>query len=237
VAAFVNWPGHIKAGDSTEVMHVVDWYPTLAALAGAPTSKAKPLDGMNMWSTLSEGTPSPRTEVVYNIEPFRAAVRQGDWKLVWRTTLPSLVELYNIPQDPSEKNNVAGQHPEIVAPLQKRAEELAGVGQAAVPRERVQGDVETDQSAAGLPRRGVRLQSGTLMAAAANHSAEASVSPGPHQGPAAASSGRSLSARLRRPGAGQGDSPGKPRGYPGKTLGALATPPRAMLRYRNRKAP
>jgi arylsulfatase A-like enzyme len=126
VAAFVDWPAHIKAGDSHEVMHAVDWYPTLAALAGAPISKAKPLDGMNMWSTLTEGTPSPRTEVVYNIEPFRAAVRQGDWKLVWRTTLPSLVELYNIPQDPSEKNNVAAQHPEIVAPLQKRAEELAG---------------------------------------------------------------------------------------------------------------
>src|SRR5262249_21227121 len=32
----------------------------------------------------------------------------------------------------------------------------------ALHRERVQGDVETDQSATGLPRRGVRLQSGTL---------------------------------------------------------------------------
>ena len=127
VAAVVNWPGHVKAGDSTEVMHVVDWYPSLAALTGAPTGNAKPLDGMNMWPTLSEGKPSPRTEVIYNVEPFRAAVRQGDWKLVWRTTLPSLVELYNIPQDPSEKNNVAAQHPEIVASLQKRAEELAGV--------------------------------------------------------------------------------------------------------------
>ena len=55
----------------------------------------------------AEGKPSPRTEVVYNIEPFRAGIRQGDWKLIWRTPLPPAVELYNIAQDPSEKNNLA----------------------------------------------------------------------------------------------------------------------------------
>jgi hypothetical protein len=53
--------------------------------------------------TISEGTPPPRTEIVYNVQPFRAA----DWKLIWRTPLPRDVELYNIAQDPSEKNNVA----------------------------------------------------------------------------------------------------------------------------------
>jgi hypothetical protein len=35
------------------------------------------------------------------------------------------VELYNIAQDPSEKNNVAAQNPEKVAALQQRANELA----------------------------------------------------------------------------------------------------------------
>ena len=103
-------------------------YPTLAGLAGASTAKCKPLDGLDVWDTIREGKASPRTEVVYNIEPFRAAVRQGDWKLVWRTTLPSSTELYNITQDPSEKNNVAAEHPEIVAALQKRAQELAAAG-------------------------------------------------------------------------------------------------------------
>jgi arylsulfatase A-like enzyme len=129
VVAFANWPGHIPAGTTvTEMIHVVDMYPTLAKLAGASTAKCKPLDGLDVWGTISEGKPSPRTEVVYNIEPFRAAVRQGDWKLVWRTTLPSAAELYNIPEDPSEKNNVAAEHPEIVAALQKRAQELAAAG-------------------------------------------------------------------------------------------------------------
>jgi arylsulfatase A-like enzyme len=126
VCALVNWPGHVKAGITVDGMiHAVDWYPTLVALAGGSTGKAKPLDGMNVWPAMSEGKPSPRTEIVYNVEPFRAAIRQGDWKLVWRTLLPASVELYNLAQDPSEKNNLAAQNPDKVAALEKRANELA----------------------------------------------------------------------------------------------------------------
>jgi arylsulfatase A-like enzyme len=125
VAAFANWPGHIKPGEVIGMMHVVDMFPTLAKLAGADIGKGKPLDGLDMWPTISEGKPSPRTEVVYNIEPFRGGVREGDWKLIWRTPLPSALELYNIADDPSEKTNVADKNPEIVARLQKRIEGLA----------------------------------------------------------------------------------------------------------------
>src|SRR6185437_4370387 len=107
------------------MMHVVDMYPTLAKLAGASVGKAKALDGIDVWSTISNGAPSPRQEIVYNIEPFRGGVREGDWKLIWRTPLPSALELYNIPQDPSEKTNLAESNPSKVAELQKRIEQLA----------------------------------------------------------------------------------------------------------------
>jgi arylsulfatase B len=125
VAALASWPGRIKAGEVKEVMHVVDMFPTFAGLAGANVNKGKPLDGLDVWSTISEGKPSPRQEVVYNIEPFRGGVRRGDWKLVWRTPLPSALELYNIAEDPSEKTNLADKNPQKVAELQKRIEELA----------------------------------------------------------------------------------------------------------------
>ena len=126
VIALVNWPGHVRSGATVDGMiHVVDMYPTIAALAGASTTKAKPLDGLNMWPTLSKGKPSPRTEVIYNVEPFRAGVREGDWKLIWRTPLPSAAELYNIRQDPSEKNDLATQSPEKVSELEQRANALA----------------------------------------------------------------------------------------------------------------
>jgi len=125
VAALASWPGHIKPGDVKEVMHVVDLFPTIAGLAGADALKGKPLDGLDVWPAISEGKPSPRREVVYNIEPFRGGLRQGDWKLVWRTPLPSAVELFNIAQDPEEKENLAAKYPQKVAELQKRIEELA----------------------------------------------------------------------------------------------------------------
>ena len=125
VAALANWPGRIKPGEVNGMMHVVDMYPTLAGLAGAKPGNAKPLDGMDVWSTISNGAPSPRQEIVYNIEPFRGGVRVGDWKLIWRTPLPSALELYNIPQDPTEKTNLADSNPAKVAELQRRIEQLA----------------------------------------------------------------------------------------------------------------
>ena len=125
VCALANWPGHIRAQTVDGLVHAVDIYPTLATLAGASTAKCKPLDGVNVWDSIAEGKPSPRTEIVYNVEPFRAALRQGDWKLVWRTLLPSTIELYNVAQDPSEKTNLAAQHPDKVAAFQQRLEALA----------------------------------------------------------------------------------------------------------------
>lgn len=125
VCALANWPGHIKAGTIEGLIHAVDLYPTLAGLAGASTAKCKPLDGVNVWDTIAENKPSPRSEMVYNIEPFRGALRQGDWKLIWRTLLPSSVDLYNLAEDPSEKNNLAASNPEMVAKMKQRLDELA----------------------------------------------------------------------------------------------------------------
>ena len=122
VCACANWPGHIKAQTVKGLIHAVDIYPTFAKLAGASTQKCKPLDGVDMWDTIAENKPSPRTEFIYNVEPFRGAVRQGDWKLIWRTVLPSSVDLYNLAEDPYEKNNAAAAHPDKVAEMQARLE-------------------------------------------------------------------------------------------------------------------
>lgn len=124
VAAFANWPGRIKAQAVDGIIHAVDMYPTIAALAGAPTTKCKPLDGVNVWATIAEGRPSPRAEVVYNVEPFRGAVRQGDWKVIWRSLIPTSVDLYNLAEDPYEKTNLAAAHPEKIAAMQQRLNAL-----------------------------------------------------------------------------------------------------------------
>ena len=126
VPALANWPGHIQpGGEIKDLMHVVDMFPTLTTLAGVSEHKGKPLDGINVFAALTEGKPTGRKELVYNVEPFRGALRQGDWKLVWKTVIPSKIELFNLANDPNETTNLADRQPEKVRELQARLEKLA----------------------------------------------------------------------------------------------------------------
>ena len=124
VAAFANWPGKIKPGTVEGMVAGIDLLPTFATLAGASTAKCKPLDGMNVWETIAENKPSPRTEYIYNVEPFRAAVRPGEWKLIWRPLIPTSVDLFDLAKDPYETTNLAAAHPDKVKAMQDRLNTL-----------------------------------------------------------------------------------------------------------------
>jgi arylsulfatase A-like enzyme len=126
VIALANWPGHVKPGVSDALMHVVDVMPTLLSIAGGSTAKAKaPFDGLDMWSTLSTGAPSPRSTMFYSIEPQQAAVSVGTWKLVWHVALPSKIELFDLAGDPGEQKDLAAANPQKVAELQALIEKEA----------------------------------------------------------------------------------------------------------------
>ncbi|XP_077533055.1 arylsulfatase I-like [Haemaphysalis longicornis] len=71
-----------------QLMHITDWLPTLYSAAGGNATKLKgSLDGIDMWRHLSFDLPSPRTEMLYNIDPIdkMAGLRQGNHKLVLGT--------------------------------------------------------------------------------------------------------------------------------------------------------
>lgn len=125
VAALANWPAGVTPGRHDGLIHVVDMFPTLADLAGASTAASKPLDGMDVWPVIAGGAASPRSEIVYNVDPLMGAVRQGDWKLVWKAALPPAVELFNLADDPAETRNLAAELPDRVAALQDRIVALA----------------------------------------------------------------------------------------------------------------
>ncbi|XP_022662665.1 arylsulfatase B-like isoform X2 [Varroa destructor] len=67
------------------ITHIVDWLPTIYHLAGGDVASLDHLDGVNIWSSLSNDAPSPRTEILYNIDPVdrNLAIRIGRYKLLF----------------------------------------------------------------------------------------------------------------------------------------------------------
>ena len=120
VPTFVSWPARLKPAVVNEPLHMVDVMPTLLVLAGAQGSADHPFDGRDMWPTLADGKPSPNDDILINVEPFRGAIRRGNWKFVQIALLPGKVELFDLAQDPGETKNVADAHPDVTKDLQSR---------------------------------------------------------------------------------------------------------------------
>lgn len=137
VCAFAAWDGHIPAGRELDApLHIVDWYPTLVKLAGgslAPDKQRLPLDGRDLWPTLTGDKPSPHDEILLNAAPDVGAIRVGDWKLKLRFRgTNEQVELFNLAEDLSEKTNLAEAMPEKVKDLRTRYQRWAA--QAVPPK-------------------------------------------------------------------------------------------------------
>jgi len=147
VAACAAWEGRIKPGSVAGApLHIVDWYPTILRLAGVSVKQKLPLDGLDAWAALTQGKASPHTEILLNSTPNTGAIRVGDWKLILNGTVPAdenargdevktgrqRVELFNLANDPYEKQNLSEQQPGKVEELLTRYNKLAA--QAVPPK-------------------------------------------------------------------------------------------------------
>jgi len=131
VAALANWPGTLPPGGKiTNMMHVVDMYPTLLGLAGAKLDHAKQqsLDGVDIWPVITKDEKRSSDTILINSNPFHGAVRVGDFKLIKNghirnnQTTPSeteTFELFNLAKDPFEKSDLAQSMPDKLAELKK----------------------------------------------------------------------------------------------------------------------
>ena len=100
-----------------------DFYPTLLQLTGQPLKPEQHLDGVSFLPLL-KGDSAARGKPLFWHYPHYAnqggppctAIRDGDWKLIeWHED--GALELYNIPQDIGEKNNLAAAQPDKVKEL------------------------------------------------------------------------------------------------------------------------
>ncbi len=140
VPTIVRWPGKIPAGSVSETpVHIADWMPTFCSLAGSKAN-AEELnwDGTDIWPVLSgEGSLAKRS--LYSAGPrFRSqALRDGDWKLIVfqsRDGKKTKTDLFNIANDPNEKNNLSPTHPEKVAELENKLQSAAANDRDAVAK-------------------------------------------------------------------------------------------------------
>ncbi len=131
VPFIIRWPKEVQAGqiDDTSVIGGVDFFPTMCSLAGIEVPEDLLLDGEDMSSAL-KGNPTNRTKPLmwewryrifghkFNKSPI-LAIRDGNWKLLMNPD-HSRAELYDIPNDPSELNNLADEKPAIVKRLSEK---------------------------------------------------------------------------------------------------------------------
>ena len=131
----VSWPAKVKPEDSPDFAHAIDLFPTIAAAAGIEAPEGLP--GIDLLDekarkgrksvfgvchashNMTPGNPDGTLQYLWGIE--------GDWKLLLRyrgkdtTQYHKLhvwdtepVRLYNLKDDPHEKNELTAEHPEIV---------------------------------------------------------------------------------------------------------------------------
>jgi len=113
------WPGSIPDGSTCdEVATAMDLLPTFAALAGATPPQDRILDGKSIVPLLrgKQGARSPHEVFYYYGAANLRAVRRGSWKLFVGG------QLYNLVHDAGETKNIAAEHPDVVAQLQKDLE-------------------------------------------------------------------------------------------------------------------
>jgi arylsulfatase A len=123
----IKWPAQIKPSIVTDaVVSSIDFYPTFIEMAGVKKPKDHLLDGQSLLPLLTKGV-EPNRETLYWHYPsetgkwvprMASAIRKGDYKLL-EFYVDGRLELYDLKNDPSEKNNLAASMPGIVKELKK----------------------------------------------------------------------------------------------------------------------
>jgi len=135
------WPGKLKQGVITDMGTTMDLLPTFCSLSGTELPGDRIYDGYDI-SPILFGKGKSERDVVFYYRGLKVfAIRKGDYKVHFITQLeygrrtahfitdpeveinntPTVQNppvLYNLSTDPSEKYNIAGEHPEIIEEIE-----------------------------------------------------------------------------------------------------------------------
>jgi arylsulfatase A-like enzyme len=122
------WPGRIKPHTSGAIASTMDIFTTCLTLAGAKVPNDRVVDGVDLSPVLFKGQQQIRESYFYYRGEQLYAVRKGPWKAHY-ITRPAYgrgpaekhdpPELYHLGHDPSEKHNLAKDHPEVLTEIAK----------------------------------------------------------------------------------------------------------------------
>ncbi|MDE6322961.1 MAG: sulfatase [Paramuribaculum sp.] len=129
----VCWPGVADPGTSTDgIVMIEDFFPSILEMAGVAWTEdpARPVDGISFVPLLRTGLQAPsERDLIWNFPNvwgndgpginLATAIRRGPWKMIYHYDTGEK-ELYNIPDDISELNDLSAQKPEIVKDLSER---------------------------------------------------------------------------------------------------------------------
>ncbi|MDR2118819.1 MAG: sulfatase-like hydrolase/transferase, partial [Tannerellaceae bacterium] len=142
VPAIAYWKGKIQPAVRSDVASTLDWYPTIARLAGISIPDSIKLDGYDLSELLLNGGARASDRYAYfNNNKDVSGIRVGDWKLslpqkkiegnFWRTsTAAHDTLLFNLRSDVGEKENLYRKHPQKARELvEALAQYKAGFGE------------------------------------------------------------------------------------------------------------
>lgn len=135
VPFIVRWPKYVKPGKSDALVSQMDLLASLAAVTGQALPDSGALDSINILPALL-GESGVGRESLVEQGTSALGLRAGDWKLINRMPRPAFrsqntapgapLSLYNLQDDPKEKNDLVLRNPAKAAELQKTLEQIVG---------------------------------------------------------------------------------------------------------------
>lgn len=146
VPLIVVWPGVVEPGsDSDTVVTSVDYFPTLLEMLELQVTEEVAFDGVSLVPLLNGSGTLDREAIFCHFPHYVPAtgnlpstsVRRGDWKLIRfyadGEDQTDRFELYNLTDDPGERNDLSAEKPELVAELDRLIDDFNRETDALLP--------------------------------------------------------------------------------------------------------